>query len=102
MSGVLSDDCQIPASPSTTKPDSATLSLNSVSLPSTQPDPSIQSIPLDAKKLFLTSENPEIKLSLMNPFAIKHAIVNTCGDVENIQFLKTGDLFVTCVDNNQL
>ena len=98
QSGILSDTC-LPAQYQITN------QLSSSQIPSSN-HPNFQDassvIPLNAKKLFMTSQDNNVKLALLNPISLKRAIIELSGPVENIQFLKTGNLFVTCETNSQL
>lgn len=59
-------------------------------------------MPSDARKLFLTSCDPRIKLSNMNPFQIRKALNSLDGPVQDIQFLKSGSLFILCSSQTQM
>ena len=66
----------------------------------TQIDP--EKIPIDATKIFLSSNDPRIKLADLNPLTMKKEINKLDKPVQNIQYLRNGNLFINCSDNNQL
>ena len=59
-------------------------------------------IPNDATKLHLTSTDPQVKLTSLNPIRLSNAINNLADPIEKIQYLKSGNLFIFCKNNKQL
>jgi len=47
------------------------------------------------KKVFLSSQDPNIKLSKMSPFRLGREITDTCGEVESIEHHRSGSLLIT-------
>ena len=59
-------------------------------------------MPSNARKLFLTATDPDTRLANMNPILIKKSIDSLAGSVKDIQYLKTGNLFVECTSPTQM
>ena len=65
--------------------------------------PSISDImPSNARKLFLTATDSDTRLANMNPILTKKSIDSLAGPVKDIQYLKTGNLFVECCSPTQM
>ena len=56
----------------------------------------ITNLPTDVRKLHITSLSPSFTLSKLNPIKLGLSIKTLCGDVDNIQHLKSGSIFITC------
>ena len=59
-------------------------------------------LPSDARKLFLTRTDTGTKLASMNPILLSKNLNNLAGPVKDIQYLKSGSLFVTCNSPSQM
>ena len=59
-------------------------------------------MPSDARKLFLTAADPRVKFSSKNPIQIRNAINALAGPVQDIQYLKSGNLFIVCANKTQM
>ena len=65
--------------------------------------PTINDImPSDARKPFLTSSYPRVKLAKKNPSQIRKALHSLDEPVKDIQFLNSGSLFLMCSSQTQM
>ena len=93
-SGVISDDCiSMPMTANQRNASSSNLDgfdcSNEISSLPNNSDPSFS-------KLYVTSLDPNIKLTRLNPILFKKCLVNLVGEIKNINFLRNGNLFITC------
>lgn len=59
-------------------------------------------IPSNAKQIVLSSLSDTPKLTSYNPVKIKRAIDMLCGEVENLEYLRSGNLMITVKNEDQL
>lgn len=59
-------------------------------------------IPNDLRKVHITSLNPSFVLSKLNPIKLASSFDTLCGQIENIQHIKTGALIITCSNFEQV
>ena len=62
----------------------------------------ISNLPSDVRKLHMVSLSQSFTLSKLNPIKLGQAIHSVCGNVENIQHLKSGGIFITCISFPQV
>ena len=62
----------------------------------------ISNHPSNVRKLHMVSLSQFFTLSRLNPIKLRQSIHSVCGNVDNVQHLKSGSIYITCTSVSQV